>query len=243
MQEDIILGRVSLEDLVGIIRKYFRSVTIILTCSCEVLYEGRASSRASNARRLIILKEDGTVIVHEGRGVEPINWQPTASVSVRYVSNGDYVELVALRGRPREVLRILIKDPPTLLLTKLGEGKFLLTGTEDDLINYIALNPSVIEEGSTLVAREVLTPHGRVDVVLRDIRGDLIVVECKRGVADIDAAYQLLRYVTYYRGLGVVVRGVLASPSITPQALNFLIKNGLRYVKVSPQISGKSLIS
>jgi len=241
MQEDLILDKVSLEYLPDIIRKYFRSATIVMICNCEILYEGRASSKASDARRLIILKEDGTVLIHESKGVEPINWQPGASVSAKYVSNGDYVELIAIRSRPKEILRVFIKDSPTLLLTRLGRGKFLLRGTEDDLINYIALNPSVIEEGSTLIAREVSTPHGRIDVILRDTKGDLIIVECKRGVADIDAAYQLLRYVTYYRNLGVRVRGVLAAPSITPQAQNFLSKNNLGYVKVTPQVGKNSL--
>jgi len=46
---------------------------MVMACNYEVVYEGRASSSASNARRLII-KEDGTLMIHEGPGVKPISW-------------------------------------------------------------------------------------------------------------------------------------------------------------------------
>ena len=57
-------------------------------------------------------------------------------------------------------------------------------------------------EGAILVAREVSTPYGRVDLILRDRDGKLIVVEVKRSRADVDAAHQLRRYVEYYSKLG-----------------------------------------
>jgi hypothetical protein len=178
----------------------------------------------------VIIKEDGTLLIHEGVGVEPINWQPNALITSKVYE--DHFELVAVRSRPKEVVKVFIKDKPDVIICKLGSGKFSIRGTEEDLINYIAQNPSVIEEGAKLVAREFATPHGRVDVILRSSNDELVIVECKRGVADLDAVHQLIRYVEYYSELGIKVRGVIASLSITPQALKLLQKNNLSYVKL-----------
>ncbi len=214
-----------------VLRKNFRSSTLIIVSDCEVVYEGRASSKASEARRLIIIKEDGSLLIHEGRGVEPINWQPNASLTFKVGDN--FFEITAIRSRPKEVVKVFVKDRPHVMVVRLRKGVFTIKGTEEDLINRIASNPSIIEENAKLVAKEFMTPHGRVDVILRSVNEELILVECKRGMADLDAVHQLMRYVEYYSGLGLKVKGVIASPSISPQALKLLSKNGLNYVKVS----------
>lgn len=233
MLEELLLDQAEPEILYEIARKYLKLATIVMVCDCEVIYEGRASSRASKARRLIIIKEDGTLMIHEGLGVKPINWQPNSSISIRLGNNE--VELVATRSRPKEVVKVMIKGRLSILICKLGTGKFSMSGTEEEMINYISLNPSLIEEGAQLVAKEVITPHGRIDIILRGVNGDLIIVECKRGLADLDAVHQLRRYVEYYRGLGINVRGILASPTISPQALKFLVKYGLNYAEIKFQ--------
>lgn len=231
MLEEVLLPNVEWSLLQEILKRNFKLNTLVIIGNCEVVYEGRASSKASEARRLIIIKEDGSLLIHEGVGIEPINWQPNALLTSNI--SDEYFELTAIRIRPREVVKIFIKDRPHVMVLKLGEGTFTIKGTEDDLINYVASNPSIIEGDSKLVAKEFITPHGRVDVILRNANDELILVECKRGMADLDAVHQLLRYVEYYRGLGLKVKGVIASPSISPQALKLLLKNDLNYVKVS----------
>lgn len=230
MLEELLLDKVDGELLQEVIRKHFKVATIVIVATCEIIYEGRASSHASAARRLLIIKEDGTLLIHEGSGVKPINWQPESSVSVKIYDNR--IELIAIRSRPKEVVKVVIVDNPSIMVCKLGSGKFLMRGTEDELIQHIALNPSIIKSGAHLVAKEVTTPYGRVDVILRDSKGGLIVVECKRGVADVEAVHQLRRYVEYYNGLGLRAEGVLASPSVTPQALKLLVKYGLKHVEI-----------
>lgn len=204
----------------------------MLISRCAINYVGRAASKAGPAKRLIIIKEDGTVLVHEGKGREPINWQPKASI--HFITSDDKIVLVARRAKPKEELRIELLENPYVLITRLTTAKFTLFGSELDIVNEIAKNPGLIEEGATLVSREVSTPHGRIDVVLRGKDGSLILVECKRSRADIDSAYQLKRYVDYYTKLGIKPRGVLAAPQISPQALKYLNKEGLKYVKIEP---------
>ncbi len=230
MLEEVVLPNVGWDLLQTILKRNFRLNTLVIVGNCRVVYEGRASSKASEARRLIIIKEDGSLLIHGSTGIEPINWQPNATLTYRLSS--EYFEIIAARSRPKEVLKIYLKDRPYVAVFKLGEGLFTIKGTEDDLINYIALNPSVIEDGAKLVAREVITPHGRVDIILRDANEELILVECKRGTADLDSVHQLMRYVEYYRNIGIKVRGVIAAPKISPQALKLLRKNELDYVEI-----------
>ncbi|MCD6324269.1 MAG: DUF91 domain-containing protein [Desulfurococcales archaeon] len=225
-------GCVPPEELPDAIKRFFRATTIILFTNCSLRYVGRASSLAERAWRVVIIKEDGTVLVHEGRGRNPINWQPKAYVTAEY-RDGEAV-IKAVRARPHEELEIRIHEDSYLLAVRLSAGKFLLKGSEEDLVEKVAGNPSLVEEGAVLVSREVSTPHGRIDVVLRGRDGKLILVEAKRSSADIDAVYQLRRYVEYYRSLGVDAEGVLASPSVTPKAKKLLSKYGFRHVEVTP---------
>lgn len=227
-----IVGEVGAEELPDVIRPLLKSFTIVLVAECSIDYEGRAASKAGRAYRLIIIKQDGTVLVHESGGREPLNWQPKATVRVWYGDDVAYVE--AVRARPKERLLIKLYPPITVLAARLGQRGLELFGSESDIVDVIARNPSMVEEGARLVTREARTPYGRADLVLRGRDGALIVVEVKRSRADVPAVYQLMRYVEYFRGLGFEVRGYLASPSLTPAASKALSKAGLGHVRVGP---------
>jgi len=227
-------GSVGVKDLREFIVKWFKRATIVLVGACEIIYEGRASSKAGKATRLIIIKEDGTVLVHESRGREPINWQPNSTITVELVD--DVMTLKAVRLKPKEVLKInmSLTDEVEALVVSLGSGKFEISGTEEELVVYLARNPTLIGEGVELVSREVITPYGRIDLIFRDRLGSLILVEVKRGVADVDAAFQLKRYVDYYKSLGIdEVVGVLVAPEATPNARKILSQYGFKLKNIN----------
>ncbi len=226
------MGEVGADELPDTLRPLVKSYTVILVAECSIDYEGRAASKAGRAYRLIIIKQDGTVLVHESSGREPLNWQPKATVRAWSEEGVAYVE--AIRSRPRERLLIKLYPPITVMAARLGQRGLELFGSENDIVEVIAMNPGIIEEGAELVTREARTPYGRADVILRGRDGALIVVEVKRSRADIPAVYQLMRYVEYFRGLGFDVRGYLASPSVTPAAAKALSKAGLRHIRVVP---------
>lgn len=226
------MGEVGVEEFPDVLRPLLKSYTVVLVAECSIDYEGRAASRAGRAYRLIIIKQDGTVLVHESSGREPLNWQPKAAV--RAWSEGGVAYVEAIRSRPRERLLIKLHPPITVMAARLGQRGLELFGSEGDIVEAIARNPGIVEEGAKLVTREARTPYGRADVVLRGRDGALIVVEVKRSRADVPAVYQLMRYVEYFRGLGFEVRGYLASPSVTPAAAKALGKAGLGHVRVEP---------
>lgn len=227
-------GSTRLEELNQLVKKWFRRATILIIGECEIDYVGRASSRASSSWRLIIIKEDGTVLVHESIGREPVNWQPNSYVTTE-LREGILV-IRAVRAKPREELVIRLRGECEVLVTKLGTGKFVMSGTEKDIIEYLANNPRVIDEGAQLVSREVSTPHGRIDLVFRKRDNTLVLVEVKRDLADVEAVFQLRRYVEYYTSLGVSnVGGVIVTQSLTSAARKLLNDFGLEYrcIKVS----------
>jgi len=234
LKEIISSGIVKPAELVELVNRWFRRATIVMVSRCSVSYSGRASSIARESTRLIIIKQDGTVLVHGSVGSNPLNWQPRSSLITKQVNESE-VELRAVRVSPKEELVIRVMGSSLVIVTELGDEGLTLYGKEEDIIEELARNPSQIIGGSTLIAREVSTPYGRVDIMLRDSSGRLVVVEIKRARADIEAAQQLQRYVEYYKRLGLDVYGVLVAPDISSITLKYLGDHGLKYVRYSPK--------
>jgi RecB family endonuclease NucS len=73
----------SSSDALAFIEKYHRSkpdkTLLILIGDCMVDYRGRARSLLDWGERVVMIKQDGTVLVHRPVMREPVNWQPTGS--------------------------------------------------------------------------------------------------------------------------------------------------------------------
>jgi len=138
--------------------------------------------------------------------------------------------------RPDEVLRVLFVTPGVAqALGVRAEGEFLLDGTEAQLQEVLARAPHLIEEGLTVLNRELLVGVGGIDLYARDAAGRYVIVELKRGRAGQEAVHQLGRYVDAVRtqlGGQVAVRGILAAPAITAPARTRLHGAGLEFVEV-----------
>ena len=63
------------------------NVLIVVGC-CSVEYSGRARSTLGWGARIVIIKPDGSVLVHQRAGREPVNWQPPGT-RVRYQTETD----------------------------------------------------------------------------------------------------------------------------------------------------------
>jgi len=47
----------------------------LLVARCEVIYTGRLTARLPEAVRLLVFKDDGSVLVHDDMGgYKPLNW-------------------------------------------------------------------------------------------------------------------------------------------------------------------------
>jgi hypothetical protein len=203
--------------------------------NCQVSYEGRASSTLGWGERLLIIKTDGSVLVHRPEGYEPVNWQPAGCVFQVEVEDEE-LRIRAARLQPREVLNIFFNRVLHLsTLTLTDEGDFSLYVSEQDMKRAILLAPKLVgEDFRPLTSEKELGAAGFVDVVGEDSEGRLVVVEIKRNPAGREAVRQLQRYI---KAVGMrterPLRGIIAAPSLTREAQALLSREGLEFKPVS----------
>lgn len=204
---------------------------------CTVDYEGRAASTLGPGDRLVVLKPDGTALVHTDEGQKPVNWQPPGCTHEASVIEGQF-RIQSLRTSPEEELVVTFERVDQLATFAPTDKRDLsLTGTEEDLRQRILEEPDLVEAGFKPLATERETPAGAVDIYGQDAQGATVVVELKRKRVGPDAAGQLTRYVeALERDLhaGVEVRGILVAPSVTERARRLLAETGLEYVSLDP---------
>lgn len=202
--------------------------------TCEVAYVGRAASFADAGDYVVMVKPDGSVQVHGDKGVKPLNWQPRTDDLWVGMDDAQAV-LVAERRSPEEMVRVVFLEPMLAQALHLREsGGFVLRGSEAEMQRALARDPAVIEDGLTVLDRELPTDVGGIDLFARDRYGRLVVVELKRAKGTQEAVHQLARYVESVRRFtGEEVRGVLAAPAMTKPALAQLAAAGLEFVEVT----------
>src|SRR5438552_7073645 len=207
----------------------FRGVRLIVA-RCEVTYSGRLSAVLPEAVRLLIVKADGSVLVHDDAGgYKPLNWM-TAPTYVE--DEGD--RLVVRRLKTEDVLEIRLAEVLSDVTHDMGESAALQKdGVERDLQLELAAAPATLGEELTLIKREWSTDVGPVDLMCRDEDGEWVAVEIKR-VGTIDAVEQLTRYLGFIREdpAKVGCRGILAAQKFKPQAVTLAESRGIRCAEV-----------
>jgi RecB family endonuclease NucS len=200
----------------------------LVVADCSVDYTGRLSAHLPPARRLLIVKADGTVIVHGDRGHKALNWMsPPCTIVER---TGAWT----VTGAKGERLEIAITDVHLDTTLDLGaEPGLRKTGSETDLQWLLAQSPDAIAPGLRLIAREFPTDLGPVDLLLRDAGGRTVAVEVKR-VGELAAVEQLSRYLERLnRDASLApVRGLIVAQTIKPQTRVLAEARGIGWVEV-----------
>ncbi len=203
---------------------------------CRVDYDGRASSTLDAGDRLVVLKPDGTVLVHTEEGQQPVNWQPPGCS--QEVTVTDTLEIRSHRDTPSEELTVSFEFVAHAVAYDVTDDQNLsLQGTEADMRERILSDPEMLEDGFEPRATERETPAGAVDIYGTDADDNAVVVELKRRRVGPDAASQLNRYVeALKRDLHAEksVRGILVAPSVTERAQHLLDKYGLAFIPLQP---------
>ncbi|PSP56368.1 endonuclease NucS [Halobacteriales archaeon QS_1_67_19] len=204
---------------------------------CTVDYEGRAASHLGPGDRLVVLKPDGTALVHTDEGQKPVNWQPPGCTHEVGLDGGE-LRIRSRRTAPDEELVIAFERIGHVSAFDVSDARNLtLQGTEEDLRQRILDDPDLVEPGFRPLAIERETPAGAVDIYGKDEAGATVVVELKRKRVGPDAAGQLSRYVeALERDLhaDAEIRGMLVAPSVTERARNLLAEKGLEFVSLGP---------
>lgn len=209
----------------------------LVIADCSVDYSGRLDAHLPRARRLLMLKADGSVLVHsDGGSYKPLNWmsapcrlvvadpsEPELQAGVQEVWQ---VEPAKMEGR----LLIRIFDKIAEVSEDLGEDPGLQKdGVEAHLQQLLAEQvPHILGSGWTLMRREHPTPIGPVDLMVYDPAEKPVAIEVKRR-GGIDGVEQLTRYLELlgrenrYRQ----IRGIFAAQEIAPQARTLAVDRGI----------------
>lgn len=199
---------------------------------CSVEYIGRLTAHLPEATRAIMVKSDGSVLIHsDGGSYKPLNWMsPPCSLIVDV--NGDGVGTWTVTNKAGEQLVISVLEVHHDTDHDLGVDPGLVKdGVEAHLQKLLAMHVATLGEGWSLVRREYPTAIGPVDLMCRDEAGGAVAVEIKRR-GEIDGVEQLTRYLELLNRdpLLAPVKGVFAAQEIKPQARTLAEDRGIRCV-------------
>ncbi len=211
----------------------------LIVVRCSVRYSGRLTAVLPEALRLIIVKADGSVLVHaDAGGYKPLNWMTPPTV----IEESDQLIVVRKRGgKSEDRLEIAISATLSDVSHDMGspdaEMALAKDGVEGHLQELLAGQPQWCGEGFRLVRREWPTDIGPVDLMCRDLEDHWVAVEIKR-VAGIEAVEQLTRYLERIRLDPALqsCRGVLAAQTIKPQARVLAGARGIDCVEVDLEV-------
>jgi endonuclease len=204
----------------------------LIVARCEVSYTGRLSAFLPESTRLLMLKEDGSVLVHaDAGGYKPLNWMTPPTV---VEEEGGRLVVRKRAGRTEDRLEIRLLEVLSDVSHDMGEAAGLeKDGVERDLQEALAADPSRLGEPLRLDRREWPTDVGPVDLMCRDDEDGWVAVEIKR-IGTIEAVEQLSRYLECIRvdPAKSACRGILAAQKLKPQAMALATARGIRCVEV-----------
>jgi RecB family endonuclease NucS len=176
------------------------------------------------ATRVLMLKADGSVLIHsDGGSYKPLNWMSPPCTLREGVGDDGVVEWTVISPKTEDTLRISLAEVLHDSTHELGIDPGLQKdGVEKHLQELLAEHPGTLADGLTLVRREYPTPIGPVDLMCRDGAGLSVAVEIKRR-GEIDGVEQLTRYLELLNREPLLtskgpVRGIFAAQEIKPQA-------------------------
>lgn len=215
----------------------------LVVARCSVDYTGRLTAHLPLAPRLLIVKADGSVLVHsDGGSYKPLNWMSppcTLRTTTRsaeeaaHDESSDWIEQWDVtHDKSGDRLRVRLHEVLEDSAHELGSDPGLVKdGVEAHLQALLAQNIETLGEGWTLVRREYATAIGPVDILARDAAGQAVAVEIKRR-GEIDGVEQLTRYLELLNRDPLLspVRGIFAAQMIKPQAKVLAADRGITCV-------------
>lgn len=206
---------------------------------CSVDYEGALTAHLPTALRVLMVKADGSVLVHsDGGSYKPLNWMsPPCQLTQTSPTDEEVEEGVELVWEVRHLksgdrLRVRLYEVLADSSWELGVDPGLVKdGVEAQLQRLLADQITTLGPGYRLVRREYPTAIGPVDILCRDADGASVAVEIKRR-GDIDGVEQLTRYLELLNRDPALapVRGVFAAQAIKPQARTLAADRGISCV-------------
>lgn len=211
----------------------------LVIANCSVDYAGRLTAHLPMSLRLLMLKADGSILVHsDGGSYKPLNWMtPPATLTESEpdeVQKSSGIEQVWTVRQTKTDDRLIISIAEVLSDTSVDLGVdpgLVKDGVEAHLQELLSEHIEWLGDGYTTVRREYMTAVGPVDILARDPQGASVAVEIKRR-GGVDGVEQLSRYLELMNRdpLLAPVSGVFAAQEIKPQARTLAEDRGIRCV-------------
>jgi RecB family endonuclease NucS len=208
----------------------------LVIAQCSVDYAGRLNAHLPLATRVLMLKQDGSLLIHsDGGSYKPLNWMsPPCTLTVHEPEDDQRAVGVneiwrVTHAKTADMLVVSIYEVFSEVEHELGEDPGLIKdGVEAELQRLLAEQIELLGEGYTLVRREYMTAIGPVDILARDAEGRAVAVEIKRR-GEIDGVEQLTRYLELMNRDPHLapVTGVFAAQEIKPQAKTLAEDRGI----------------
>ena len=205
----------------------------LVVARCQVDYAGRLTAHLPLATRVIMVKADGSVLIHaDGGSYKPLNWMSPPCTLREGVADDGVTEWTVAATKSDDTLRIRLEEVLHDSAHELGVDPGLQkNGVEKHLQELLAEHTAALGAGMSLVRREYMTAIGPVDLLCRDADGVSVAVEIKRR-GEIDGVEQLSRYLELMNRDPALrpVKGIFAAQEIKPQARTLAQDRGIECV-------------
>jgi len=244
----------TLEEAYNLLREGLSKKRFIIAAGlCRVEYSGRAASKLEWGERVLLIKQDNSLLLHRAKGFEAVNWQPPGSIFTVKLE-GDCLIIRSYRRSHQETLNIIFKEFTLLAHLHLAdEAEFEMHLSEEEMYEAIASNPDLLEPGFRILSHQRRLSAGVADFTGYDSQGRYTIIEVKRKAVDTRAvkqAYKYLsaevkrkavdtravkqayKYLSEFKERGAAVRGIIAAPSISVEAMKLAAALGLEFKKI-----------
>ena len=210
---------------------------IIIVGNCFVDYFGRATSKLPKGKRMVLIKGDNSISIHQNRLVKPTNYMVGSKIGCEIQDNTLVIQ--ANKLKPVEKLTITFNEITDLKTYNIEMSNDLrLSGSEKDLNDLLMQDLSIIEPGLKAINQEQHFRKGVCDIIAEDKDKNLVVIELKRRQADFASVTQLQRYMKEVEKLkNIKTRGILVAPDIRKNARELLEQLGLEFAKLDFELT------
>lgn len=222
----------SLDELAKELNNSFGKKMINIYGECQASFDGRIKSFIPWGHRVVILKKDGSFLMHSTEGVKPVNWQLPGAGEFTFSIEDNLLKIFTLRSKTKETMTTHFRDVHlAFLYDAFDHGTLDVYGSEADLVKYLTKNPKLIEETFQITKTEYETPVGFVDIKGVNSKGETVIIEVKKRAATPEDAHQLKRYIESMEGKeGNKIIGYLVAPSFPSKVRTYLDENGLKAI-------------
>lgn len=165
----------------------------IIQADCTIRYTGRCETFLPEACRLILIKDDGSVMIHVDSGIKPLNYMKS-SKNIQFLEQDGHTILYAGNTKEELYVDLLAVRQDVFIPFPEDDAQMVKTGTEDLLQEEIFSHLCDYVEGHEPVCREFETGKGPVDVFgMNSEKTETSIIEVKRHAHRKDV-YQVLKY-------------------------------------------------